>query len=231
MTQQPLATPPPQVVAFGTLSVSFDRRVLAPRTWTTSQSRWARELLDDAPSGAVLELCSGVAHIGLLAVHGTDRRLVCVDADPVACEYAVANAAAAGRAGLVDVRQEPLGSFSADELFPVIIADPPWVRSELVGCFPADPVAAIDGGADGLDLARACVAVIDRCLHAEGRALLQLGSYAQADLLQAELPDSLVLTKTRAEPGRGLVVKLVRPDAAEEVDGRGHHARRGDPSR
>lgn len=140
-------------------------------------------MLGGAPPGPVLELCSGVAHIGLLAVHGTDRRLVCVDVDPVACDHAVANAAV-----------EPL---------PVIIADPPWVSSELVGCLPADPVSAIDGGADGFDLARACVAVIDRCLHAEGRALRQLGSYAQADLLRAELPGPLVVTETRGGAGAG----------------------------
>ncbi|MDQ6522872.1 methyltransferase [Nocardioides sp. LHD-245] len=210
----------PLTTAFGPLSISFDHRVLAPREWTTSQSHWARELLDGAPPGAVLELCCGAAHIGLLAVHGTDRRLVCVDVDPVACDYAAANAAAAGRAELVEVRRQELGSFSAAEPFPVIIADPPWVRSELVGCFPADPLLAIDGGADGLDPARACVAVIDRCLHADGSALLQLGSYAQADLLRAELPDSLVVVETRAEPGRGLVVKLVRPDTTGEPGAR-----------
>lgn len=205
------ATPPaPQTMAFGPLSISFDHRVLAPRTWTAAQSHWARELLDDAPPGPVLEICSGVGHIGLLAVHGTDRHLVCVDVDPVACDYAVANAVAAGRADLVDVRRQELGSFAADEPFPLIIADPPWVRTELVGCFPADPVLAIDGGADGLDLARECVAVIDRCLHVEGAALLQLGSLAQADLLEAELPESLAVAETRPEPGRGLVVRLHR---------------------
>jgi release factor glutamine methyltransferase/ribosomal protein L3 glutamine methyltransferase len=155
-----------------------------------------------------------VAHIGLLAVDGTDRRLVCVDVDPVACAFAEANAGAAGRSGLVEVRRASLDTFAADDPFPLIIADPPWVRSELVGCFPADPVLAIDGGTDGLDLARQCVDVIDRCLHAQGAALLQLGSYEQARVLDGELPDSLVLTETRGEPGRGLVVLLARPERA-----------------
>ncbi|KFC53010.1 hypothetical protein GY12_13360 [Micrococcus luteus] len=34
------------------------------------------------------------------------------------------------------------------ERFPLVIADPPWVRSTETGGFPRDPVAAIDGGAD-----------------------------------------------------------------------------------
>ncbi|MBM7520488.1 methyltransferase [Nocardioides nitrophenolicus] len=198
-------------MTFGSLSIAYDDRVLAPRAWTRSQSAWARELLDVVPPGPVLELCSGVGHIGLLAVAGTERRLVCVDVDPVACAYAERNAAAAGRGHLVEVRNHALDAFVSDEVFALVIADPPWVRSEHVGCFPADPVLAIDGGADGLDRARECVRLIDRHLHADGAALLQLGSYAEAEELSAELPATLRIAVSEAEPGRGLVVELVRP--------------------
>lgn len=213
MTGTPGTAEPPQVqqMEFGGLSIAFDSRVLTPRLWTAAQSAWAAELLESVPPGPVLELCSGVAHIGLLAVHGTDRRLVCVDVDPVACRYAERNAAAAGRAALTDIRTTSLSAFVADESFPLVVADPPWVRTDYVAGFPSDPVLAIDGGADGLDLARECVAVIDRCLHPEGAALLQLGGYAQVDQLRTELPGSLVVGGTRAEPGRGLVVELARP--------------------
>jgi methylase of polypeptide subunit release factors len=144
-------------------------------------------------------------------VHGSDRRLVCVDIDPVACEFAVENAAAAGRASRVDVLNLPLAAFAADQLFPVIVADPPSVRTEHVGCFPLDPVHAIDGGGDGLDLARECLRVIDDHLHPEGAALLQLSAVSQTAALADELPDGLVAGEVRAEPGHGLVVKLVRP--------------------
>ena len=198
-------------VPFGSLTISYDDRVLAPRAWTQTQALWARDLLADVPPGPVLELCSGVGHLGLLAVHGTDRRLVCVDVDPVACAYATHNAAAAGRAELVEVRNTSLQEFGSDEVFALVVADPPWVRSDLVACFPADPVLAIDGGTDGLDRARECVHLIDRHLHADGAALLQLGSYAEAEALAAELPDTLAVADSRAEPGRGLVVRLLRP--------------------
>ncbi len=91
---------------FGTLEIAFDDRVLRPREWTTGQSRWAAELLlDQAPAGPVLELCSGAGQIGLLAIAGSDRSLVCVDANQVACEFARANAHAAGLADCVDVRE------------------------------------------------------------------------------------------------------------------------------
>jgi methylase of polypeptide subunit release factors len=200
-----------RIAPFGSLTISYDDRVLAPRAWTTMQALWAHDLLAVVPPGPVLELCSGVGHLGLLAVHGTDRRLVCVDVDPVACAYATHNAAAAGRAELVDVRNEPLAQFSSDEEFALVVADPPWVRTELVGCFPADPVLAIDGGTDGLERARECVHLIDRHLHPDGAALLQLGSHDEAEALAVELPGTLAVADSRAEPGRGLVVRLLRP--------------------
>lgn len=197
-------------ILFGSLSIAYDDRVLVPRAWTTLQSRWAQELLATAPQGPVLELCSGVGHIGLLAVDGGERRLVCVDLDPVACEFAVGNARAAGRGELVEVHNVDLGAFVSDELFPLIVADPPWVPSQLVPCFPEDPVGAIDGGPDGLRLARECVRVIDRHLHAQGAALLQLGPEGQAAGIERELPPSLVVSDIRAHAD-GVVVMITRP--------------------
>ncbi len=170
----------PRSMTFGPLTIAYDERVLTPRPWTVLQAEWARELLEEAPPGPVLELCSGAGQIGLLAVHGTGRRLVCVDADPVACGYAATNAKAAGRGDLVEVREARLDGLAPDEVYPLVIADPPWVRTDQVGCFPADPVRAIDGGEDGLRVARACVAAIDRHLHADGSALLQLGAIEAA---------------------------------------------------
>ena len=54
---------------YGPLSIAYDHRVLEPRPWTAAQSRWVSALLESAPPGPVLEICSGAGHIGLLAVH------------------------------------------------------------------------------------------------------------------------------------------------------------------
>ena len=69
-------------IDFGGLSIRYDERVLEPRPWTTSQSRWAAELLRDTPPGPLLELCAGAGHIGLLAVAYQPRDLVMVDISP-----------------------------------------------------------------------------------------------------------------------------------------------------
>ena len=202
-------------LAFGSLTIAYDDRVLRPREWTAAQSEWAAELMVSAPGGPVLELCSGAGHIGLLAVAVSGRRLVCVDANPVACDYARANALDAGLAGLVEVREARLEeALAADERFPVVIADPPWVPRAQTSRFPEDPLTAIDGGDDGLDVARACLDVIDRHLAPGGSAILQVGTRAQTDVLHAEpcfADHRLAMVEVRQQE-RGVLARIDRAD-------------------
>jgi release factor glutamine methyltransferase len=199
----------PQTVDFGGLRIEYDERVLAPRPWTAAQSEWAARLIRTAPPGPVLELCSGAGHIGLLAATLAPRTLVCVDACAVACSYLRRNAA---RAGLrVDVREGRMEEvLEPDEQFAVVIADPPWVRTDEVGSFPEDPVTAIDGGADGLGLARSCVEVFARHLVLAGSGLLQVGpdQGALVEEMVAEHPE-LAVVATRDFP-RGTIVQVDR---------------------
>jgi release factor glutamine methyltransferase len=177
-----------QTMPFGPLTVRFDARVLRPRPWTLAQSTWAAELLHRGPPGPVLELCAGVGHIGLALAARSDRDLVLVDADRPACDHARWNAEAAGLADRVEVRHGPMQEVLAPtERFALVLADPPWVPTAEVPRFPADPRRAIDGGPDGLDLARLCVAVIARHLAEGGASVLQLRDEAQAELMRAHL--------------------------------------------
>lgn len=196
-------------MTFDGLEIAYDHRVLEPRPWTARQSRWAEQLLVVAPPGDVLELCSGAGHIGLRAIAGNDRRLVMVDIDQVACSYARRNADAAGLAGRVDVREAALATALAqDERFALVIADPPWVHSDATQTFPDDPLLAIDGGTDGLAVARACVDVAATHLLAGAGVLIQLGSAQQAEMLCAETP--FELRDMLTQEGRGVVAHLVR---------------------
>lgn len=194
---------------FEGLCIQYDERVLEPRPWTALQSRWAAELIADAPPGPVLELCSGAGHIGLLAVTLAPRSLVCVDADAVACEFLRRNAEHA--ALRVDVREGPMDRvLEQDERFAIVIADPPWVSTAEVERFPEDPVTAIDGGQDGLDLVRACLDVIDAHLVIGGSALLQAGP-DQPDEVGALVAgyDRLAVREVRVVE-RGSVVRIDR---------------------
>lgn len=201
-----------RTMRFGSLQIRYDDRVLEPRPWTTAQSAWAAELIEQAPEGDVLELCTGAGHIGLLAIAGSDRRLVAVDASPTAAEHAADNAAAAGLAGRVEVRLGQLDEvLDADERFAVVIADPPWVPRAETGRFPQDPLLAIDGGDDGLDVARLCLEVISHHLVPGGAAVLQLGTLEQVSALGDRVAEGGVLRtgEVRKHDG-GVLVRLDR---------------------
>jgi methylase of polypeptide subunit release factors len=200
----------PTSVDFGGLRISYDARVLRPRSWTVAQSQWAAALLAEVPEGPVLELCCGAGQIGLLAVRDSDRELVCVDADPVAAAYARQNAEAAGLGRRVEVREGLLSEAVGDhEQFPLVVADPPWVPRADVGRFPDDPLTAIDGGDDGLAVARECVAVVVGHLAPGGAALLQLGTRAQASALEPLLEGTGIRAGEVREHGeRGVLLRL-----------------------
>jgi len=187
---------------FGPLTVSYDGRVLTPRPWTFAQSRWAAELAADVPPGPILELCAGAGHIGLAAAVLADRDLVQVEADPVAARFALSNAEHAGRADRVQVREALIETaLEPDERFGLIVADPPYLLSDDVARWPEDPQVAIDGGTDGLDVIKQCLAVASEHLTTDGLLLLQVAGPAQdarvRDLLAAIPAASLAHRDTR----------------------------------
>ena len=134
---------------FDGLAIAWDSRVLEPRPWTATQSRWAAELAAVLPPGPVLELCCGAGQIGLLTVDALraqargrrpqPRRL---RADPAPTPSPPGSATGSRCARATWPRCWP-----RDERFPLVVADPPWVPRAEVGRYPEDPVLAIDGGA------------------------------------------------------------------------------------
>lgn len=197
---------------FGPLEIAFDHRVLEPREWTTQQSFWGAELLGSLPDGKVLELCCGAGQIGLLTLALRPRPAVLVDKDPVACTFACDNAAAADITD-VEVRCADVSEALQDgELFALALVDPPYLRSDQVAQFPDDPVGAVDGGPDGLDLVRSCLTALDTHLLPGGAALLQLAGVEQAeevaDWLAEEGSPAFHVVETRRHGDRGAISLL-----------------------
>lgn len=205
-----------EVVDFGGLQIAFDDRLLRPRTWTEHHSRWAADLLPQLPAGDVLELCSGAGHIGLLAVVDSDRRLVAVDVNPVAGDFTLRNAAGAGLADRLEMRTGRITDVLApDEVFPLIVADPPWVPRSETDQFPADPLLAIDGGDDGLFVVRECLDAIAAHLARGGVALLQVApGAAQADAVSLLLAGSPLVAGERRSFDRGVLLRIDCPEVA-----------------
>lgn len=202
-----------RTLAFGDLTIDYDDLVLAPRPWTLAQSTWAADILLDLPDGPVLELCSGAGHIGLAAARLSGRPLVMVDDDPHACELARGNAERAGVE--CEIRRGRFTEVLDDtDRFVLVIADPPWVPTSRVGDHPRDPQHAIDGGLDGLEVVRSCLTVVARHLRPDGRAVLQLGTSHQVDVLRRSLRSAgLAVLEVRTEDGGVLVLLGLRSQA------------------
>jgi len=198
---------------FGPLVVRYDERVLTPRPWTLMQSLWAAELATQTTTGCMLELCAGAGQIGLAAAALTGLALVQVEADPVAAGYARTNAAAAGRESQVEVRNARIQTaLQAGERFSIILADPPYLPTADIARWPEDPVAAIDGGADGLDLTRVCLQVAADHLTRGGAMLLQVAGEQQVravvEVLQTTATFDLTHLETRHHDGDRAVMLL-----------------------
>jgi release factor glutamine methyltransferase len=157
-------------------------------------------------------LCAGAGHIGLLAAVLTGRSpLVQVDLNPNAGAFACRNAMAAGvtehdfRIASLDTALQP------DERFPLILADPPYLPSQDVSLFPDDPIAAIDGGHDGLALIDACLRLAGTHLVDNGVLFLQVRGPSQADEVGRRVgANGMCVTETRVVDNDRAVAKLQR---------------------
>ncbi|QNN51907.1 methyltransferase [Nocardioides mesophilus] len=212
-------TPPPRESTtplleqrIGALSIQYDERVLRPRPWTAAQSEWAAVLGEEVPPGPLLELCSGAGHIGLLAARLTGRDAVLVDASAAACELATLNAARNGLEERVQIRQGDLASaLGVDETFPLVLADPPYLRSADTSRYPEDPRSAVDGGRDGLEIARSCLRVAGAHLDVRGAVVLQLRDQEQAEELGDDAgPAGLRVVEIRTVAEHGALVRLAK---------------------
>jgi release factor glutamine methyltransferase len=220
---------PVKSASFGFLEIAFNSRVLEPREWTKLQSEWAAELSPELPPGPILELCAGAGHIGLLAAALTGRELIQVEADSIAAKFAAQNAAAAP--GLsVEVRNATIaGAVGPTELFPLILADPPYIPTSDVGAFPDDPRLAIDGGEDGLDVVRQCLRLAVEHLADDGALLLQVRGSAQARevaRLIAQRWPILNMREIRGPDPQRAVVHVARRPATNEAAQNGYCSRK-----
>jgi release factor glutamine methyltransferase len=154
--------------------------VYVPRPHTEDLARRAAALL--APGGRAADLCTGCGAIAAhLAAVVPDATVVAVDIDPAAVACARANG--------VDARRAQLDELDGDHDFDVVTAVPPYVPAAELRLLAADvqryePRAALDGGADGLDLARRVVAAAARLLAPGGWLLLELGAEQDRELAQ-----------------------------------------------
>lgn len=187
-------------VEFAGLRVAVAPGVFVPRRRTELLARLAIEAL--ASGGVLLDLCCGCGAVAA-AVRASvpDIEVYAVDVDPAAVACARENLPGA------DVRRGDLYSPLPQELrgrVDVVVANVPYVPTEAIASMPPEardhePVVALDGGRDGLDIARAVATDAPRWLRRGGRLAIET-STVQAERLAAAVAAS------------GLVAAVVQAD-------------------
>ncbi len=137
------------------------------------------EALERLPRrGVLVELCCGAAPVATaVATARSGVRVFASDVDPAAVLVALDNLEPlGGRAGVGDLAQAvPLDLFGRVD---VLVANAPYVPTREIGLMPHEarehePVRALDGGIDGLQVQRRVVQVAPRLLRPGGVLLVE----------------------------------------------------------
>ena len=202
---------------FRSLVLSADSRALIPRPETEQLvgliKRWVRDRSttreairtvmrpgarrDFEPVPTALDIGTGSGAIALsMAGEGIARSVIGVDASAEALEQACENREAAGLTELVEFRlviSDPFQALHSGEAFSLIVANPPYVTDRELADLPREirefePIQALSGGEDGLDLLRLIAARAYEYLEESGALFLETGSEqtgAVSDLLSS----------------------------------------------
>ncbi len=166
---------------FWSLSLQVDARVLIPRPDTETLVEEVLSLFaDSAPQRFVDVGCGSGCLVCALARSFGQAQAVAVDVEAGALALAAANVERLGLSARVDLRQGDLLAPLAGEQVDLICANLPYVPSEQLPALPLgvrgyEPMRALDGGPDGLDLVRRLIGQARHHLHPDGWLVLELG--------------------------------------------------------
>ncbi|THA60252.1 putative protein N(5)-glutamine methyltransferase [Streptomyces sp. A0958] len=201
---------------FNGLRIAVDPGVFVPRRRTEFLIRQAVAL---APEPAVVvDLCCGSGALGAALAAALDRvELHAADVEPAAVRCARRNIGDRGEVYEGDLFAPLPGSLRGR--VDVLLANVPYVPTEDVALLPAEarvhePLVALDGGGDGLDVLRRVAAEAPRWL-APGGSLLVETSERQAERAARVIGDSgLVPRVVSCDELYATVVMGARPGRA-----------------
>jgi release factor glutamine methyltransferase len=139
----------------------------------------------DAPRAVDVGTGSGCLALACASRHKT-ARFVAIDISPEALAVAEANARAHDLLDRVEFRAgDRLGPVADDEPFDVILANPPYIPTDVIatlepGVRDYEPHRALDGGGDGLRMVAPLIAEAVHLLKPGGHLILEIGSDQEA---------------------------------------------------
>ena len=153
---------------------------------------WIAELIVDGSlepwlpaDGKVLDLCTGNGSLAiLLALSCPDIHVSACDISLPALSVAARNVDRHGLGTQVELLEgdlwEALPEPNEDNLFDLIICNPPYVNADSMNALPAEyhaePALALAGGDDGMDLIRRIIANAPDYLSERGAILIEIGN-------------------------------------------------------
>jgi release factor glutamine methyltransferase len=170
-----------------------------------------------APRAVVIvDLCCGSGAVGAALAAALDRvELHAADIDPAAVRCARRNVAAAGGRVYQGDLYRPLPARLRGRI-DILAANVPYVPTGAVGLLPPEarvyePRAALDGGADGLDVLRRVTAAAPRWLAPGGHLLVETSERQAPRAVEIFARDGLIPRVARSGQLHATVVTGTRP--------------------
>lgn len=175
------------------LRLQISAETLEPRPDTESLVELAlpyvRRTADEKGSCSILDMGTGTGAIALALIHEEPRaRALATDISLDALATAKANADINGVADRFETLQSSWYD-KVEQRFDVIVSNPPYIPTDVIASLERevrdfDPLAALDGGPDGLDAYRAIAAGAPEHLLEAGVVIVEVG-YDQPDAVEA----------------------------------------------
>lgn len=171
-----------------------DERVIVPRSYIGEllcNDRLSTAVTDPNGVSSVLDLCTGSGCLAILAALAFENaHVTAIDVSEDALDVARRNVSDYELGQRVTLLQSDVYGTLGDQRFDLIIANPPYVRSDAVAAFPpeyrAEPELAHLGGRDGLDLVKRIIDEAPRYLQPTGILVVEIGKAREA--LEAAYP-------------------------------------------